>query len=201
MTAAPQTIPSKRALDEPFGAAKRKIAKPDAVDASTAPSPPAALVTALHLRSTGFSPLAGSHAPTLSKTAVQNGRLMQVNWKALTLGKHWSLLVFIPPAFTHTLNVPTPLTDAFAARNTKLYLSTTDSEYALLAWSTSVPGAVPPSVSLVSDTNLSLSRTFGVLQDDGMALPSLFLIDPQGVIQHVDSSQRVRVSLLGIDCG
>jgi peroxiredoxin (alkyl hydroperoxide reductase subunit C) len=37
---------------------------------------------------------------------------------------------------------------------------------------------------LVSDLNKKISEAYGVLTDEGIALRGLFIIDPQGVVQH-----------------
>jgi peroxiredoxin (alkyl hydroperoxide reductase subunit C) len=37
---------------------------------------------------------------------------------------------------------------------------------------------------LVSDLKKEISKAYGVLTDEGIALRGLFIIDPEGVVQH-----------------
>lgn len=44
----------------------------------------------------------------------------------------------------------------------------------------------PINIPLLADTNHSLSRDYGVLiEEEGVALRGLFIIDPKGVIRHI----------------
>ena len=62
-----------------------------------------------------------------------------------------------------------------------------DSAYTHLAWkNTPVDqgGIGPIGYPLVSDLKKDISRDFGVLMKDGVALRGLFLIDREGIIRH-----------------
>ena len=62
-----------------------------------------------------------------------------------------------------------------------------DSEYTHLAWS-QMPraqgGLSPMALPLIADLDKSISRAYGVLINDSVALRGLFLIDPKGLIRH-----------------
>jgi peroxiredoxin (alkyl hydroperoxide reductase subunit C) len=67
--------------------------------------------------------------------------------------------------------------------------ASTDSEYSLLAW-TNTPrkdnGLGPVQIPLLSDKNQRLSRDYGVfIEEEGVALRGMFLIDPQGIVRQV----------------
>jgi hypothetical protein len=51
----------------------------------------------------------------------------------------------------------------------------------LLPWAGGVGDLAYP---LVSDLNKKISEAYGVLTDEGIALRGLFIIDPQGIVQH-----------------
>ncbi|KAI9778258.1 MAG: cTPxI [Geoglossum umbratile] len=77
----------------------------------------------------------------------------------------------------------------FASRGTSVVFASTDSEYSLLAWA-STPrksgGLGSVNIPLLSDKNHSLSRDYGVLiEEEGIALRGLFLIDPRGLIRQI----------------
>ena len=62
-----------------------------------------------------------------------------------------------------------------------------DSKFCHLAWTQTerkkggIEGLAFP---LLADLNRQMARDYGVLSDDGVALRGLFIIDPDGVIQH-----------------
>jgi peroxiredoxin (alkyl hydroperoxide reductase subunit C) len=76
----------------------------------------------------------------------------------------------------------------FEQKNAQVIGVSVDSHFTHLAWK-STPrdqgGIGPINYPLVSDLNKSISRDFGVLlEDQGIALRGLFLIDREGVIRH-----------------
>jgi peroxiredoxin 2/4 len=77
----------------------------------------------------------------------------------------------------------------FKSRDTDVVFCSTDSEYSLLAWSTTPRkngGLGSVNIPLLSDKNLKISRDYGVLiEEEGIALRGLFLIDPRGVVRQV----------------
>jgi peroxiredoxin (alkyl hydroperoxide reductase subunit C) len=80
----------------------------------------------------------------------------------------------------------------FACRGSSVIFASTDSEYSLLAWA-STPrksgGLGGVNIPLLSDKNHRLSRDYGVLiEDEGIALRGLFLIDPKGLVRQVSEA-------------
>lgn len=77
---------------------------------------------------------------------------------------------------------------AFAERKTALLGVSVDSHFTHLAWQ-NVPrgegGLGKIAYPMISDLNHRISRSYGVLLEDmGLALRGLFLIDGEGVIRH-----------------
>ena len=113
-----------------------------------------------------------------------------------TSTKQWLVLGFIPMAWTFVC--PTEIiafSDAaaqFASRGASVVFASTDSEYSLLAWnniSRKDGGLGKINIPLLSDKNHSLSKDYGVLiEEEGIALRGLFLIDPRGVVRQVRPS-------------
>ena len=105
----------------------------------------------------------------------------------------WLLLLFIPMAWTFVC--PTEIIafsdsfQEFQSRGCNVAFASTDSEYSLLSWSTTsrkMGGIGDIKVPLISDKNLRMSRDYGVLiEDEGIALRGMFLIDPNRVVRHV----------------
>ncbi len=77
--------------------------------------------------------------------------------------------------------------DEFKARNAAVIGVSVDSHFTHLAWKNTAPkdggiGAI--NYPLVADLNKAISRKYGVLFDDSVALRGLFLIDKEGIIRH-----------------
>jgi peroxiredoxin (alkyl hydroperoxide reductase subunit C) len=137
-----------------------------------------------------FASLIGKAAPQFILDAVLAGQFQKT-----TLSDYrgqWVVLFFYPLDFTFVC--PTELL-AFSDRiadfkkiNCALLAASIDSKYTHLAWlekdrkSGGINGLTYP---LISDLDRKLAADYGVLTDGGVALRGLFLIDPDGVIQHV----------------
>jgi peroxiredoxin (alkyl hydroperoxide reductase subunit C) len=75
----------------------------------------------------------------------------------------------------------------FKKRNCEIIGASTDSQFVHLAWkNTPVEegGIGQIQYPLVSDTTREISRLYGVLHDEGVALRGLFLIDKEGKVRH-----------------
>ncbi|SCV01354.1 LAMI_0G10968g1_1 [Lachancea mirantina] len=130
-------------------------------------------------------------APTFKKTAVIDGVFDEVSLDKYK-GKY-VVLAFIPLAFTFVC--PTEIiafseaAKQFEKIGAQVLFASTDSEYSLLAWTNVARkdgGLGPVDIPLVADTNHSLSKDYGVLiEEAGVALRGLFVIDPQGIVRHI----------------
>lgn len=130
-------------------------------------------------------------APSFTKTAVVDGVFEKISLDDYK-GK-WVLLAFIPLAFTFVC--PTEIiayseaVKKFADKDTQVLFASTDSEYSLLAWTNVARkdgGLGPINIPLIADTNHSLSKDYGVLlEDEGIALRGIFLIDPNGNLRQI----------------
>jgi len=77
--------------------------------------------------------------------------------------------------------------DKFKSKNTEVIGVSVDSHFTHWAWKNTDPkegGIGNIQYPLVADLNKSISRDYGVLIDDTIALRGLFLIDKEGVVQH-----------------
>jgi peroxiredoxin (alkyl hydroperoxide reductase subunit C) len=101
------------------------------------------------------------------------------------------ILFFYPLDFTFVC--PTEILafdeklDEIKSRNAEVIGVSVDSAYTHLAWKKTPidkGGIGPIRYPLVSDLKKGISRDYGVLMEDGVALRGLFLIDREGVIRH-----------------
>ena len=133
----------------------------------------------------------GQPAPDFTATAVVNGQFEQVKLSQFR-GKN-VVLFFWPLDFTFVC--PTEIvafSDAvpqFAERNTQVLGASIDSQFVHLAWQKTPRtegGLGRVEFPMIADTNHSISRAYSVLLDDaGVALRGLFLIDKHGVVRHM----------------
>ncbi len=99
----------------------------------------------------------------------------------------WVILFFYPLDFTFVC--PTELRefsrrhDEFGDLDAQVVAVSVDSKYSHLAWqNTDLGDIVYP---MLSDITKHTSRRYGVLlEDEGIALRGLFIIDPQGTVQY-----------------
>eukprot|EP00003_Mantamonas_plastica_P000104 TRINITY_DN1010_c0_g1_i1.p1 TRINITY_DN1010_c0_g1~~TRINITY_DN1010_c0_g1_i1.p1 ORF type:complete len:196 (+),score=69.46 TRINITY_DN1010_c0_g1_i1:237-824(+) len=133
----------------------------------------------------------GKPAPQFSATAVVNGDFEDVTLDQFK-GKYF-VLFFYPLDFTFVC--PTEIcafsdrADEFRAIDCELAAVSVDSEYTHLAWtntSRKEGGVGELNIPLISDLTKSMAKDYGVLiEDDGVALRGLFIIDPKGVVRQV----------------
>lgn len=132
----------------------------------------------------------GQPAPDFSATAVVNGQFETIKLSQYR-GKN-VVLFFWPLDFTFVC--PTEIvafSDAakqFAERNTQLLGASVDSQFTHLAW-TRTPrtegGLGKIEFPMIADLTKQISRDYGVLNDGGVALRGLFLIDSKGIVRHM----------------
>jgi NADH-dependent peroxiredoxin subunit C len=122
-------------------------------------------------------------------TAFQQGEFIQVSDASLK-GK-WSVLVFMPAAFT--FNCPTEVEDAannyaeFQKLGADIYIVTTDTHFSHKVWHETSPAVGKAKFALVGDPTHQLTRAFGVhIDEEGLALRGTFIINPEGVIKTME---------------
>lgn len=82
------------------------------------------------------------------------------------------------------------LLPTFAALNTEVLAISTDSEYSHLAWANTKreEGGLGPNLRLrlLADKSMKIARDYNVLlEEEGVALRAMFIIDPQGIIRQM----------------
>lgn len=102
----------------------------------------------------------------------------------------WLVLFFYPLDFTFVC--PTEITgfsskiDAFREEGAEILGISVDSEHSHKAWIEGTLGKIE--FPLASDLTKKVSRDFGVLvEEDGIALRGLFIVDPEGEVQYAVS--------------
>ena len=134
----------------------------------------------------------GEPAPQFDAPAVVDGELGRVNLRDYARGKY-CVLFFYPLDFTFVC--PTEITafndraHEFEELGAKVVAVSTDSEYSHLAWTMTEResgGLGAMRIPLVADRTKEISAKYGVLlEDKGIALRGLFIIDDEGVVQQI----------------
>eukprot|EP01028_Stygiella_incarcerata_P012776 TRINITY_DN80443_c0_g1_i1.p2 TRINITY_DN80443_c0_g1~~TRINITY_DN80443_c0_g1_i1.p2 ORF type:complete len:196 (-),score=60.93 TRINITY_DN80443_c0_g1_i1:181-768(-) len=133
----------------------------------------------------------GAPAPHFEGEAVVDGMFQKISLDQCK-GK-WLIFFFYPMDFTFVC--PTEII-AFSDRvkefhdlGAEVVTCSTDSQYSHLAWisqSRKEGGLGKMNIPVLSDITKSISRDYGVLiEDAGVALRGLFLIDPKGVLRQI----------------
>jgi peroxiredoxin (alkyl hydroperoxide reductase subunit C) len=127
--------------------------------------------------------------PEFKTQAYHNGKFVEVSND--TLKGRWSVVIFMPAAFT--FNCPTEVEDAaenyaeFQAANTEVYIVTTDTHFSHKVWHETSPAVGKAQFPLVGDPTHTLTNAFGVhIPEEGLALRGTFVINPEGVIKTVE---------------
>nr|YP_009397460.1 2-Cys peroxiredoxin [Dasyclonium flaccidum]ARW66646.1 2-Cys peroxiredoxin [Dasyclonium flaccidum] len=132
----------------------------------------------------------GNKAPDFCAIAVHEQEFKQVKLSDY-LGKYL-ILLFYPLDFTFVC--PTEITafsDMYSeinSLNTEILGISVDSEYCHLAWmqiDRESGGVGDLRYPLVSDLSKQISLSYNVLNNEGKALRGLFIIDKEGIVQHL----------------
>ncbi|OIR58531.1 MAG: 2-Cys peroxiredoxin [Amphiamblys sp. WSBS2006] len=135
-------------------------------------------------------PLVGNKAPYFEAEAAVDGAIKKISLQDYA-GKY-VLLLFYPMDFTFVC--PTEILafgkrkQEFEALNAEVLAMSTDSVFSHLAWTKMAVkegGIQSTELALVSDITKTISRSYRVLTDEGVALRGLFVIDPHGVVRHM----------------
>lgn len=102
---------------------------------------------------------------------------------------NWVVLFFYPRDFTFIcpteLQALARLQDEFAAAGAVVLAASTDSYHSHKAWFEADLRLAPATYPVLADTSHRLSAAFGVLLADGAALRGTFILDPEGIMRHV----------------
>jgi len=136
-----------------------------------------------------MSSLINTHVQPFRADAFHNGKFIEVTQASLQ-GK-WSVLIFMPAAFT--FNCPTEIEDAaehyaeFQKAGAEVYIITTDTHFSHKVWHETSPAVGKAQFPLVGDPTHQLTRAFDVHIDEaGLALRGTFVINPEGIIKTAE---------------
>jgi peroxiredoxin len=122
-------------------------------------------------------------------TAFHNGKFVPVS--DASLRGEWSVLIFMPAAFT--FNCPTEVEDAadnyaeFQKAGAEVYIVTTDTHFSHKVWHETSPAVGKAKFPLIGDPTHQLTRAFDVhIEEEGLALRGTFIINPEGVIKTAE---------------
>jgi peroxiredoxin 2/4 len=135
--------------------------------------------------------LVAKTAPDFTATAVMPDGSFKPDFKLSDYRGKYVVLFFWPLDFTFVC--PSEILafdraiEVFKAKNTAVIGVSIDSQFTHLAWrETAVEkgGIGPVRFPMVADITKQISRDYGVLHDDSVALRGLFLLDKDGIVHH-----------------
>ena len=139
-----------------------------------------------------FSQFVGEEAPEFKATAVMADNTFKNDFQLSDFKGKYVLLFFYPLDFTFVC--PSEIIafnkklDEFKSRNVEVIGISTDSHFSHWAWKNTPVnngGIGDIQFPLVADLTKEISADYGVLLEGGMALRGTFLIDKEGMVQHM----------------
>jgi peroxiredoxin (alkyl hydroperoxide reductase subunit C) len=138
------------------------------------------------------SAMVGQPAPDFDMASTKNLESLKETVKLSDYKGQWVVLLFYPLDFTFVC--PTELTtfsdryEDFQGINAEIIGVSTDSVYSHRAWINTPRdkgGVADLKYPLAADSTKQVARDYGVLiEDKGIALRGLFVIDPEGVLRY-----------------
>jgi peroxiredoxin 2/4 len=138
------------------------------------------------------SAMVGQPAPDFDMASTKNIEKLNENVKLADYKGKWLVLVFYPLDFTFVC--PTELTafsdryEEFQGIGADIIGVSTDSAFSHRAWINTPRdkgGVADLKYPLAADSTKNVSRDYGVLiENKGIALRGLFVIDPEGVLRY-----------------
>ena len=123
-------------------------------------------------------------------TAYKNGAFVDVS--SDDLAGQWAIFLFYPADFTFVC--PTELSDLadhydeLQRMGVEVFSVSTDTHFTHKAWHTSSHEVGKVQYAMIGDPNGQISRNFETLRESGLADRSTFLVDPDGVIQFLETT-------------
>jgi peroxiredoxin (alkyl hydroperoxide reductase subunit C) len=138
-----------------------------------------------------MSTLVQRPAPGFSAPAVLADNSIQEDFSLEEFGGKYRLILFYPWDFsfvcpTELLALDERLED-FQERDCEVMAVSVDSQFAHLAWKKTPiddGGIGEVRFPMVSDPTKEISRAYGVLADEAVALRGTFLVDREGIVRH-----------------
>ncbi len=125
-------------------------------------------------------------------TAFKNGEFVDVSSDDIK-GK-WAIFMFYPADFTFVC--PTELSDLadhhdeLQKLDVEVFSVSTDTHFTHKAWHASSPEVGKVQYAMIGDPNGQISRNFETLRESGLADRSTFLVDPDGIIQFLETTSE-----------
>ncbi len=142
-----------------------------------------------------MSVLIGKAGPTFSAHAAFPGESASSPVQTVDLADYagrWLIFLWYPNDFTFVC--PTEIIafsdrlDEFTDAETDILAASVDSVYSHRAWASTpreANGIAGVQFPIVSDATHNIAREWGVLlEDEGVSLRGLFILDPEGVVQY-----------------
>lgn len=125
-------------------------------------------------------------------TMFKNGEFVDVSSDDIA-GK-WAIFLFYPADFTFVC--PTELSDLadkydeLQKLGVEVFSVSTDTHFTHKAWHASSAEVGKVQYGMIGDPSGEITRNFDTMRDSGLADRSTFLVDPQGVIQFLETTSE-----------
>lgn len=114
-------------------------------------------------------------------------KFIEIDFETSQKNNRWLIVYFYPLDFTFVcpteIRAMSKQMNLFNELKTDVISISTDSVYSHLAWVNSELGSI--NHPMASDSTLEVSKYFNVLTQKGIAMRGLFLISPEGIVEHM----------------
>lgn len=131
----------------------------------------------------------GKEAPSFEAEAYIRGKSAPQTVKLSDYRGKWVVLFFYPRDFTFVC--PTEIQEfaelhpEFEAEGAVVLGASTDSYFSHKAWFETDERLAGVTYPVLADTSHAIAEAYGILLEDGTALRGTFIIDPDGVLRHM----------------
>jgi len=125
-------------------------------------------------------------------TAYKNGQFVEVSSDDIK-GK-WAIFLFYPADFTFVC--PTELSDLASQYDelqklgVEVFSVSTDTHFTHKAWHESSVEVGKVQYAMIGDPSGTITRNFDTMRESGLADRSTFLVDPDGIIQFLETTSE-----------
>jgi peroxiredoxin (alkyl hydroperoxide reductase subunit C) len=131
----------------------------------------------------------GKPSPDFTTQVYRRGEPEARRLSLTELRGNWVVLFFYPRDFTFVcpteIEAFAELEGQFLDEGAFVIGASTDSYYSHKAWYEADPRLAGVHYPVIADTSHDVTRAFGVLLEDGTALRATFVIDPEGIVRHL----------------
>ena len=128
----------------------------------------------------------GDEFPAFTLNGVNGNNEMEKFSNEFVLDFDWTVYYFYPKDFTFICPTEIAAMDRLVDEGVNVFGFSGDNEFCKLNWKKAVDQIREIRHPLIADSGLILSHDLGIVEEtEGVCLRATYIVDPQGIIQHL----------------